>query len=398
MWIHRAQESRILEISRHFPAVVLTGARQAGKTALLKRTFPNATFLTFDYPGTAQEAKENPEKLLSKFQGPIILDEVQYVPELFRYLKIKIDADRQNFGRFLMTGSQKFQLMKNLSESLAGRIAILELDTLSFHEISATQELKSFSENEILWRGGFPQLYRDPQTPAREFFQSYVATYLERDVREILRVGNLRDFERFLRICAARAGQLLNLSDLARDVGIAGSTARDWISVLEASCQIILLQPYFNNLGKRLVKSPKLYFRDTGLLCFLLGFESAEALEKSPHIGAVWENFVFNQILREAELMNYAGNIYFWRDAHGTEVDFAIHRNGKLTLIEAKYTETPPHARQLQSLLKIRDFLGAHAAAEHLIACRSTNSYVLPDHLNVRIVNGFRYRGWFGGR
>lgn len=237
--------------------------------------------VSLDLPSAAAQAEHNPEEFLDQSGDPAILDEVQYAPHLFRSLKLRIDRERHRLGRFLMTGSQKFSLMKAVSESLAGRCAIVELDTLSAAELRAALRAKLPSATDLMWRGGFPELHRNPSLRTRDFYGSYIATYLERDVRLALRVSSLRDFERFLRACALRSGQLINLADLARDVGIAGTTARDWLSVLEASNQVILLEPYFSNLGKRLIKTPKLYFRDTGLLCFLLAIDSVEAMERS---------------------------------------------------------------------------------------------------------------------
>jgi uncharacterized protein len=294
MWIDRTVSRRLDTLSRQFPAVLVTGARQTGKTSLLRHAFPDADFVSLDLPSAAHQAEESPEQFLRSRSEPMILDEVQYAPGLFRHLKARIDDDRHRMGRFLMTGSQKFTLMESLSESLAGRAAIVELQTLSAEEIRSAFPRREPGVAETLWRGGFPELYRNRSLDPRDFFTSYVATYLERDVRLALRVASLRDFERFVRSCAIRSGQLLNMADLARDVGIAGSTARDWISVLEASNQVLLLEPYFGNLGKRLIKTPKLYLCDTGILCFLLGFDSPSSMESSPFIGAIWETFVLS--------------------------------------------------------------------------------------------------------
>jgi len=310
---------------------------------------------------------------------------------------VLIDSDRHRMGCFLMTGSQKFPLMKSVSESLAGRCAVLELDTLSASEVRAGLGRKAPGVAEMLWRGGFPELHRSPEMDPRDFFTGYVSTYLERDVRQALRVSSLRDFERFVRACALRGGQLLNLADLARDVGIAGTTARDWISVLEASGQVVLLEPWFNNAGKRLIKTPKLYFRDTGLMCFLVGLDSAEALVRSPFLGAVWETFVLGQVLRARVATGTAAKVFFWRDAHGTEVDFVVEHGGRLRLIEAKWTTSPNAGRDTASLLKVREQLGNGAAPEHWIACRTVHPHPLPGEPEVRVVNGFAFEGWFPG-
>lgn len=376
--------------------MVLTGGRQTGKTSLLVQLFPNASFASLDLPSAAHQAEERGEEFLSAYAEPVILDEVQYAPGLFRYLKAAIDARRAERGRFLMTGSQKFSLMEALSESLAGRCAVLELDSLASTEILAAFRGEEIRPEEIVWRGGYPELWRDREIEARLFYSSFTVTYLERDVRLALRVGSLRDFERFLRACALRSGQLLNLTELARDVGIAGTTARDWLSVLEASGQVVLLEPYFNNPTRRLIKTPKLYLRDTGLLCFLLGLEAPASLAASPHSGAVWETFVLGQILRARAASGSAGQVFFWRDASGTEVDFVIEQNGRVRLIEAKWTETLVDARALRSLLSVRDLFGDRAVGEHWVASRTPFPHAPAGMAGVRLVNALTFDGWFG--
>lgn len=394
MWIERALGERIAKSARDVPALVLTGARQTGKTALLQRLFPKATFVPLDLPSAAAEAEQTPDRFLAELAEPVILDEVQYAPALFRYLKVRIDADRHRMGRFLMTGSQKFPLMQSLSESLAGRCVVLELDTLSSRELLETPASGRPDLHTWLWRGGFPELYRNPELSVRDFYASYVATYLERDVRLALRVSSLRDFERFLRACALRSGQLLNLVDLARDVSIAGSTARDWLSVMEASNQVVLLEPYWSNPGKRMIKTPKLYFRDTGLLCFLLGLDSPQTAIRSAFIGAIWETFVLGQILRAKAADGSSAAVFFWRDAHGTEVDFLIEHEGRIRLVEAKWTETIAEGRSLAPLLRVAELAGRRGASEHWVACLAPRSYLVRKTPAVRVVNGFRFQDW----
>jgi len=385
---------RVLAAARQFPALVVTGGRQTGKTTLLRHLFPEASFASLDLPSAAYQADERGEEFLAGYPEPVILDEVQYAPGLFRHLKVAIDADRPRRGRFLMTGSQKFSLMRALSESLAGRCAVLELDTLSSIEILAAFPGETIPVEDIVWRGGFPELWRDREIESRLFYSSFVATYLERDVRLALRVGSLRDFERFLRACALRSGRLLNLTDLARDVGIAGTTARDWLSVLEASSQVVLLEPYFANPTRRLIKTPKLYFRDSGLLCFLLGLESPGALSSSPLAGPIWETFVLGQILRARAGAGSAAQVFFWRDVHGTEVDFLIEQNGRVRLIEVKWTETLADPRALRPLLKVRDMLGDQALPEHWIASRTHHPHSPANTPGVRLVNAASFGGW----
>lgn len=326
-----------------FPCVVLTGARQAGKSTLLRSLLPQHTYVTLDLPSLADQANRDPEQFLARNPPPLLIDEVQYAPHLFRHLKVAIDTQRHSMGRFVLTGSQKFVLMKEVSESLAGRAAVLELETLSFEEIAQHHPYpKSPAQlTHALTRGGFPELWRDPNIDAALFYESYLATYLERDVRQILNVASLRDFERFIRACAARSAQLLDKAALGRDVGVSSKAANDWLSVLESSNQIHLLEPYFQNLTKRVVKSPKLYFSDTGLLCHLLGLDAA-TLIKSPYLGSVWETAVYAQ-LRKAR-RDRRDTLWFYRDAQQHEVDFLIASGNTRHLVEAKWTETPDAA------------------------------------------------------
>ena len=270
-------------------------------------------------------------------------------PGLFRHLKVAVDAHRTRNGQFLLTGSQKFTLMKNVSESLAGRADIVELETLSFAEIR--EALPKTELETAIVRGGFPELYANPDIDSVAFYNSYLATYLERDVRALANVGSLRDFERFLRACALRSANLLNKADLARDVGIAPSTANQWLSMLEASGQVVLLEPWFSNRTKSIVKSPKLYIADTGLLCALLNIRSEEALRQSPAAGAVWETFVFAQLRDRERRAGRTGSLFFWRD-RTREVDFVVDAGGRLELFEAKWTELPDARRHGESRLR----------------------------------------------
>ena len=294
MWISRDIEPRLRRSARTRPVVVLTGARQTGKTSTLLRLFPKLGFVSLDLPTEAEQAEKEPQNFLRRHPSPTIIDEVQYAPGLFRHLKVAVDASRARNGQFLLTGSQKFTLMRSVSESLAGRADIVELETLSWAEMRAA--LPQTRLEAAIVRGGFPELEANPDIDHVAFYNSYLATYLERDVRALANVGNLRDFERFLRACALRSANLLNKADLARDVGIAPSTANLWLSTLEASGQVVLLEPWFSNRTKSIVKSPKLYLADTGLLCALLNIRSEEVLSQSPAAGAVWETFVFAQL------------------------------------------------------------------------------------------------------
>jgi predicted AAA+ superfamily ATPase len=373
MWISRAIEPRLLHSARTRPVIVLTGARQTGKTSTFLRLFPNHSFVSLDLPTEAEQAEKEPRAFLERHPPPVIIDEVQYAPGLFRHLKAEVDAKRSCNGQFLLTGSQKFALMKNVSESLAGRADIVELETLSFAEIRAA--LPQTGVETAIVRGGFPELYANPDIDPVAFYNSYLVSYLERDVRSLANVGSLRDFERFVRACALRSANLLNKADLARDVGIAPSTANHWLSMLEASGQVVLLEPWFSNRTKSVVKSPKLYFADTGLLCALLNIRSESDLRQSPAVGAIWETFVFAQLRHRERRAGRAGGLFFWRD-RTREVDFAVDTGGRLELFEAKWTELPD-AGDTANLEFVRNVLGRSKVTGGAIVSRTPNSFPL---------------------
>src|SRR5579859_2704122 len=378
VWIPRDIEPILQRSARTRPVVVLTGARQTGRTSTLLRLFPKHGFVSLDLPTEAEQAEKEPQNFLGRHPAPVIIDEVQYAPRLFRHLKVLVDASRARNGQFLLTGSQKFTLMQNVSESLAGRADITELETLSFAEIRAARPATTV-ETAIV-RGGFPELHANPDIDKVGFYNSYLATYLERDVRSLANVGSLRDFERFLRACALRSANLLNKADLARDVGIAPSTANHWLSTLEASGQVVLLEPWFSNSTKSIVKSPKLYLADTGLLCALLNIRSEDVLLQSPAAGAIWETFVFAQ-LRSRELRaGRLGRLYFWRD-RTREVDFVVDVGGRLELFEAKWTELPDEGDAV-NLNFVRTVVGKSRVGGGAVISRTPNGFPLS--------NGFR--------
>lgn len=377
MWIPRDVEARLRRSARTRPVVVLTGARQTGKTSTLRRLFPGHAFVSLDLPTEAEQAEKEPQAFLRRHTAPVILDEAQYAPALFRHLKVAVDAERSRNGRFLLTGSQKFSLMKGVAESLAGRVDIIELETLSLAEIRGA--LPRTDVETAIVRGGFPELHANPEIDAVAFYNSYLATYLERDVRALANVGSLRDFERFLRACALRSANLLNKADLARDVGIAPSTANQWLSVLQASGQVVLLEPWFSNRTKSIVKSPKLYLADTGVLCALLNIASADALRQSPAAGAIWETFVFAQLRHRERRAGRAGSLFFWRD-RSREVDFVADAGGRLELFEAKWTELPA-ATDSVNLEFVRKVIGTSRIAGAAVVCRAPNSFPLATGL-----------------
>jgi predicted AAA+ superfamily ATPase len=379
MWIERRLGARLARLAEQRPALVLTGARQVGKTSLLRHIFPEHAFASLDIPSLAAQAEHDPEAFLNEFPPPVLIDEVQYAPAVFRHLKVAIDAARSKRGRFVLTGSQKLGLMREVSESLAGRVAVVTLETLSFHEIVGARPKSTIGE--VLLRGGYPELWATSDLDVQEFYASYLATYLERDVRALLQVGSLRDFERFVRACALRSGKLLNKADLARDVGISAPTANAWLSVLEASNQVYLLEPWFSNRTKSLSKTPKLYWCDTGLLCFLIGIRDEADLARSPHVGAVWESFVCAELRKRLAIAGQDPKIYLWHD-RGREVDFLLHRGGRFELLEAKWS-AQPDASDSTDLLRVAETIGPAKVTRQAILGRSERSYPLGNGVQV---------------
>jgi uncharacterized protein len=341
-FIRREMTPLLEKAVRGFPAVVLTGPRRSGKTFLLRHTFPKASYQLLEDPDVIARIRTDPRGWLDEVPLPAILDEIQHVPEILPYIRTRIDMAPTRMGRFILTGSQDFSLMKGVSESMAGRAAIFQLLPLSVSEHPRWN----------LLRGGFPEVVLHPDRAA-DWFRSYLQTYLERDVRSLLNVRDLATFRRFLALLATRTGCLLNKTDLAAPIGVAVPTIGSWLDVLETTGHILLVPPYFENLGKRLVKSPKVYWLDSGLACALLGIDSADSLERSPFAGAVFEGFVAAELTKQAINSGRRPELYHFRDQQGLEVDFVIPRSdGVLRLVEAKWsrTVTPEMTRPMRRL------------------------------------------------
>lgn len=381
--IPRITERSLASAWAQFPVVVLTGARQVGKTTLARLFQPKATYVTLDVPADADRARLNPADLLDSEPPPLILDEVQYAPGLLRQLKIRVDRQRSP-GQYLVTGSQSFELMSGISESLAGRAAILTLPALTLRELSGAKDLAAIDR--FLWRGSYPQLWQQPELDRELWLGSYLATYLERDVRNLLAVGSLRDFDRFLRACALRAGQILSYAELARDVGVSPNTAKSWISVLEASQQIFLLEPYHRARTKRLVKSPKLYFCDTGMLINLMGFTGPGELPRHALWGAVWENTVVTEIRKSFLVRGLRPPLWFWRTSSGDELDVLIElAPERFIVIECK-TAAQVELSAIRGLRPLSREYGEDSVAKAFIVCRTDRAYPLVEEAAVEAV------------
>ena len=316
--IPREAESTLHRLAKGFPVLYITGPRQSGKTTLVRKAFPNLPYLSLEDPDIARIAKEDPRGLLQNYEHGVILDEAQYVPSIFPYLKTLVDSEKST-GLFAVTGSQQFDLLAGVTESLAGRAAFLTLLPFSTTELMAVEKLPS-SYLDLCRKGFYPPLF-DRDVSPRDWYTNYSTSYVERDLRQILNVRDLSQFQLFLKMCAARIGQLLNLSALATDCGITHNTAKAWISVLESAGIIFLLRPYYKNYGKRLVKTPKLYFVDPGLATRLLGINETQSLFLHPLRGSIFESLVISDILKSKLNQGIDPQLYFWRDNLGHEVD-----------------------------------------------------------------------------
>lgn len=335
--IPRTAAFTLLRLAKGFPVLVITGPRQTGKTTLARATFPEKPYLSLEDPDIRALAAEDPRGLLSRYSSGAILDEVQRVPSILSYLQTWVDAHPQP-GAFVLTGSRQLDLSSALTQSLAGRVGLLNLLPFSLGELqSAGRPLGTLDD--LLWRGLYPPLHDRDLTPG-DWYAAYVSTFLERDLRQILAVHDLPTFQRFVRLCAARIGQLLNLSSLATDCGITHNTAGAWLSVLEASHLVFLLRPHHRNFNKRLVKTPKLYFNDPGLAAWLLGIRDTGQMAFHPSRGALFENLVFLECLKDRLHRGLPADLHFWRDSAGLEVDLLREQDGILHPIEIKSGQT----------------------------------------------------------
>lgn len=335
--ISRDSENTIHSLLKGFPIVTITGPRQSGKTTLAKKIFSDKPYASLEDPDVRLAALEDPRAFLERFPNGAVLDEVQRCPDLLSYLQTMVDADTRT-GLFILTGSQQFGLLSGITQSLAGRTAFVELLPFSISELKRADKLPK-TLDDILIKGGYPPLY-DRHIPGRSWFGAYVTAYIERDVRQVLKVQDLESFQRFVRLCAGRTGQLLNLTSLAVDCGITHNTAKAWISVLEASYILFQLRPHHANFNKRLIKAPKLYFYDAGLVSWLLGIRTSQQLEIHPLRGNIFETFIVAELMKIRLNRGERPNLYFWRDSNGNEVDVVIEHGQKLMPVEIKSGKT----------------------------------------------------------
>lgn len=396
MYIERTITGALQRASKHFPVILITGPRQIGKTTCLRHSAAkNRSYVTLDDPQARELAIDDPKLFLQRFTAPVLIDEIQYAPQLLPLVKMAVDSGA-NKGDFWLTGSQQFHLMAGVSESLAGRVGILQMLGFSYTElINRAQESQPFMPDtlesyatkkpiglkqlyERIWRGSFPAIVTDEQMDRDLFYSSYVQTYLQRDVKSLVNVGDEMAFMKFLRGAAARTGQLLNISELGRDAGITHNTAKKWLSVLEASGLVFLLQPYHGNLTKRLIKTPKLYFMDTGLAAYLTQWTSSETLEAGAASGAFFETWAMTEIIKSYWHNGKTAPVYFYRDNDQREIDLLIVQNGKVFPVEFKKSAVPnkDDIRHFTALKKLNMPVG-HGA----IVCLTDTAIPLTENI-----------------
>lgn len=360
-----------------FPVVGITGPRQSGKSTLLQQVLRDAyTYVTFDDIRQLALFEDDPEKFMQMYHHRVIFDEVQKAPGLFNHIKLAVDRDRNTYGKFVLTGSSQFLLMQNVADSLAGRIGLLSL--LPFDH----KELPEALYATATWRGCYPELVMRHYRNADDWYASYIETYLARDVRDVAQIGNLRDFRNLIQLLAANTAQILNMSRLASDLGVTMPTIKRWISILEMSYVIFLLPPYFRNFGKRVIKRPKIYFYDTGLVSTLTGIRTEEMYDRGPMAGALFENYILSQVLKHHKHTNRRCEFYFYRTSHGVEIDLVIDTGQTRHFVEIKKTAT-----FRPRLIKTLNTLASQADTATLVYQGES----LPDYGNIRICNWSNY-------
>ncbi len=372
--------TRVKHLLLGFPVVTITGPRQSGKTTLARSIFKDKPYLSLEDPDIRQQAIDDPRGFLAGIPDGAVLDEVQRTPELFSYLQTHLDNDGR-MGLFLLTGSQQFGLLSQITQSLAGRTAFVELLPFSINELQTTGHWKDELDATLLF-GGYPPLYDRGLSPS-DWMPAYVRAYVERDVRQLLNVHDLETFQRFIRLCAGRSGQILNLSSLATDAGITHNTIKSWLSVLEASYILFLMRPHQENFRKRMVKSPKLYFYDTGLLCWLLGIREAQQIATHPLRGNIFETFIITELMKSRLNSGKEVSFHFWRDSNGNEIDLIVDNGAAHIPIEIKSGQTLN-----------RDFFTGLRRWHDMAGNLSINPALIFGGRDQQVRNGIRVYGW----
>ena len=390
MYVSRDIEKGILKALETFSVVAVIGPRQTGKSTLLKSMLGNEySYVTFDDPLVRERAIDDPVLFLSTLGDKAIIDEIQYVPQILSYIKIQVDENRKLKGKYVITGSQQFNLMKNVNETLAGRIALFTLLPFNANEINKIDFLKDKlfkSEDYFVYsslNGLFPEPCVNNNIDIRLWFASYIQTYLERDIRTLYNLGNLRDFTRFIKLLASNCSQILNLSSYARDIGVSVATIKSWLSILEAGHIIFILEPYHKNLGKRMIKSPKVYWNDTGLVCYLTGIYNKEHLLNGPMAGALFENHIIQETIKYFYNAGLQPNIYYLRTSNRLEIDLIIEHENKLFPFEIKLTKSPKISMTKQ-LNSFKELFSGLKIQKGTIISLSVESYALTKTVDVK--------------
>ena len=360
--IKRHIEPEFLQLLGEYPIVTILGPRQAGKTTLARQLLPDYAYVNLEHPETRAFAQDDPKAFLAQYSGKVIFDEIQRLPELLSYLQVAVDNQREN-GRYVLTGSHQLALREAIAQSLAGRTAILHLLPFSIAEL-VDNDLGFVKAEDYLYQGFLPRIYDQQQRPSTAY-ANYYQTYVERDVRQLINLKDVAQFQKFMKLVAGRVGQLMDYSSLAGDVGVSATTIKHWLSILEASFILYKLPPYFENFGKRVIKTPKYYFIDTGLLCFLLGIENPQQVARDPLIGQLFENLVIIDVLKNIYNKGKLDNLYFFRDSNGLEADLLLQQGRQLMPIEIKSSSTykPELLKGLKRILE----LSPQMANAHLV-------------------------------
>lgn len=356
--IKRDISEKLISLSRQVPVVTIIGPRQSGKTTLVKECFPEYTYVNLEDPITRMFAKEDYKSFFETYKEPLIIDEVQRVPELLSAIQVIVDSDRANNGRFILTGSHQPSLQEGIAQSLAGRTSIMMLLPLSMKELDQDGQLESLSIDDLLIKGFMPELYKKVSREPLTYYRDYLNTYVEKDLREMLEIKNLDKFLRFLTLLAARVGQVVNLSALSGEVGVSSTTLSEWLSVLEASYIVYRLKPFFSNITKQQIKSPKIYFTEVGLAVYLLGIETENQANRDPLRGNLFENLIVSEVLKSRLNANKNPNIFYMRTAKGVEVDLIVKKENNLFPYEIKTSMTPnkTFSRHLLYFVEAEDY------------------------------------------